>query len=265
MKKLWILFLIISAGFFSAQETYSSPPPPAEADSELSYEERGWYDADSVLAERPITESQIYPKKFKENLLQRYKSDDFKYQEPEEKKSGFWERFARFMNRVLAKIFGKSAGASASGNLGAIAIRLFAIILAGFVLYFIIRFLVGKDGNLFFGKRNKKLIIKAENIDENIHEINFAEAISQSENEHDYRSAIRYQFLLILKKLSDRKKIVWNPEKTNHDYENEISDLTLKQDFAKLLSIFEYVWYGEFAVDAKDYERIKTQFQSFKS
>ena len=260
MKKFRILFFVFVFAGISAQETYSPPPPPVSS-AEMSDEDRGWYDADSVLAEKPVSESRLYPKKFKDNLLQRYKDDDFKYEKPKEKKSGLKE----FILRVLRSIFGGSSSGKASGNFGVIAIRLFAIILGAFLLYFLIKYLIGKEGSLFFAKRSKKLVIKDENIEENIHEINFSEAIAKSENEHDFRSAVRYQFLLVLKKLSDRKKIVWNPEKTNHDYENEIVDLTLKQDFARLLSVFEYVWYGEFPVNAKDYEHFKTQFQSFKS
>lgn len=123
---------------------------------------------------------------------------------------------------------------------------------------------MGKDGNLFFGKKNKKVNINAEELHENIHEINFPESIAKFEREGDYRSAVRYQFLFILKKLSDKKQINWNPEKTNKDYTAELKNIDLKNEFAGLSYIFDYVWYGEFNIDEQNYLKFKSQYQAFK-
>ncbi|MEI7487385.1 MAG: hypothetical protein WCJ72_08235 [Chryseobacterium sp.] len=53
----------------------------------------------------------------------------------------------------------------------------------------------------------------------------------------------------MLKKLSDKKSINWNPEKTNKDYVTELKVPNLKNEFSNLSYIFEYVWYGEFSID----------------
>ena len=99
---------------------------------------------------------------------------------------------------------------------------------------------------------------------ENIHEINFPESILGFERSGDYRSAIRYHFLFVLKKLSDKKRINWNPEKTNKDYVRELKADHLQEEFSKLSYIFDYVWYGEFSIDEESYEKFKEQYQSFK-
>ena len=80
----------------------------------------------------------------------------------------------------------------------------------------------------------------------------------------DYRSAVRYQFLFILKKLSDKKLINWNPEKTNKDYAAELKAPHLKNDFSNLSYIFDYVWYGEFSIEEQSYQKFKNKYQAFK-
>jgi hypothetical protein len=80
-------------------------------------------------------------------------------------------------------------------------------------------------------KKNRKINIKNQDLEENIHEINFPEAILKLEKQHDYRSAIRYHFLQALKKLSDKNLITWNPEKTNRDYLREIEKQSIEGRF----------------------------------
>ena len=145
-------------------------------------------------------------------------------------------------------------------------LRILAIIIAGFVLYFLLRFLMGENGNLFFGKKNKKIGIKTSDLHENIHEINFPETIAKFEREKDYRSAIRYQFLFVLKKLTDKKIISWNPEKTNKDYvvELKIENETLNRQFSELVYIFDNVWYGEFEINQDSYQNFKQKFTEIK-
>lgn len=218
--------------------------------------------ADSVLILKPVSENTVYAKKFKENIPSRYKGNEFDYSVSKPRES-FFQKLMRKISKILESIFGETVF-SKSAKTADIFIRLFAIVLVGFLLYFIIKYLMGKDGNFFFGKRNKKLDIEAEELHENIHEINFPESIARFEREKDYRSAVRYQFLLILKKLSDKKLINWNPEKTNKDYTAELKVLPLKTEFFELSYIFDNVWYGEFNIDGQSYLKFKDQYQAFK-
>lgn len=253
----------MTVGFSFAQETKPAPTVEAVVADSLSEEHyRGMNRADSVLMKKPVTENTVYPKKIKENIQSRYKGNEFDYSTSKPRES-FWEKLQRKIIKIIESIFGK-ASVSKSGTITEVLIRLFAIVLVGFLLYFIIKYLLGKNGSFIFGRKNKKLDISEKELHENIHEINFAESIAQFENNGEYRSAIRYQFLYILKKLSDRKIIVWNPEKTNKDYIAELKEQQLKNEFSKLSYIFDYVWYGEFGIDKEDYSRFKQQYQSFK-
>lgn len=262
MNKLFFCLVLFSSGYACAQDEVD-PPPISEAyvDSAYTGHYRNMYPADSVLMKNPVTENTVYPKTFRENLRARYKSSEFDYTTSKPRES-FWQKFLKKIDRILQSIFGETLF-KGSANIAGLLIRLFAIILVGFLLYFIVRYLLGKNGNAFFARKNKKVDINDEELHENIHEINFPESIARFERSGDFRSAIRYQFLFTLKKLSDKKLISWNPEKTNKDYVAEFKALHLKNDFLNLSYIFEYVWYGEFDIDEQNYLKFKSQYQSF--
>ncbi|KPE50408.1 hypothetical protein [Chryseobacterium indologenes] len=265
MNKLFIFLLL----FFSIGSVYAQDDDGMDAvvedymgDTVDTGHYRNMLRADSVLILKPVSENTVYPKSFKENLKSRYKGKEFDYSVSKPRES-FFQKLMRKINKILESIFGETVF-SKSVKATDIFIRLFAIVLVGFLLYFIIKYLMGKEGNFFFGKRNKKLNIEAEELHENIHEINFPESIARFEREKDYRSAVRYQFLLILKKLSDKKLISWNPEKTNKDYTAELKDSHVKSVFSELSYIFDNVWYGEFNIDEQSYLKFKDQYQTFK-
>ncbi|REC49149.1 DUF4129 domain-containing protein [Chryseobacterium pennipullorum] len=256
---VFLLFFTIS-GPFKAQDGTLADDYLGDSLGTVHY--RNMLRADSVLLKNPVSENIVYPKEFKENIPSRYKGNEFDYSVSKPRES-FWEKLLRKVDRILRGIFGETAF-SKSAELTNVLIRLFAIILVGFLLYFIIRYIIGKDGNFIFVKRNKKLNLNVEELHENIHEINFPESIAKFEREGDFRSAIRYQFLLILKKLSDKKLINWNPEKTNRDYAAELKAPHLKSEFSALSYIFDYVWYGEFNIEEENYQKFKNQYQTFK-
>ncbi|MDV7698534.1 DUF4129 domain-containing protein [Chryseobacterium soli] len=261
----FLFFILI---FFSVESVYAQSDSATTVvesymeDSLSSGHYRNMLRADSVLLRNPVSENTVYPKKFKENLQSRYKGNEYDYTVSKPRES-FFQKLLRKLDQFLQSIFGETAFTK-SANAASIVIRLFAILLVGFLLYFIVRYILGKDGNFFFGKKNKKVEINAEELHENIHEINFPESIAQFERSGDYRSAVRYQFLFVLKKLSDKKLINWNPEKTNKEYGAELKASHLKNEFFNLSYIFDYVWYGEFNIDEQGYQNFKNQYQAFK-
>ncbi|MDC8106488.1 DUF4129 domain-containing protein [Chryseobacterium sp. PTM-20240506] len=261
-KIIFFLLIFFSTGFVYAQDDIELPPEAYVEDSLSTGHYKNMYRADSVLMEHPVSENTIYPKKFRENLKSRYKGNEFDYTTIKPRES-FWQKLQRKIARILEGIFGEDTFGT-SAKVTTIVMRLFAIVLIGFLLYFIVRYLISKDGNFFFGKKNKKVNINEEELHENIHEINFPESIAKFEVTGDYRSAVRYQFLYVLKKLSDKKLIIWNPEKTNKDYAAELKAEYLKKEFSNLSYIFDYVWYGEFSITEQDYLKFKNQYQTFK-
>ena len=257
--KFYVFFLFLNFSFAMAQIV---TPEPSAIDSSFIYGEDEYVKSDSDLKKIPVTNEVVFPKKFAENFQSKYKSEEFDYTTIKPRES-LWEKMKKKIAEIMRAIFGEVDPLKTS-NYAEIILRFFAIIIIGLVIYFLLKFLLGKDGNYFFGKKNKKLNIAEQDLEENIHEINFPNSINDFERKKDYRSAIRYQFLFVLKKLSDKKLLEWNPEKTNKDYLAELKDKNHKSNFKELVYIFNNVWYGEFEVDEKSYNRFKEKFDRFQ-
>ena len=237
-------------------------PEPSAIDSSFINGEDEYVTSDSGVKTIPITNEVVFPKKFAEKFQSKYKSEEFDYTTIKPRES-LWEKMKKKIAEIMRSIFGE-VDPLKTGNYAEIILRFFAIIIIGLVIYFLLKFLLGKDGNYFFGKKNKKMNIADQDLKENIHEINFPNSINDFELKKDYRSAIRYQFLFVLKKLSDKKLLEWNPEKTNKDYLAELKDKNQKSEFKELVYIFNNIWYGEFEVDEKSYNRFKEKFNQFQ-
>ncbi|WP_417431014.1 DUF4129 domain-containing protein [Halpernia sp.] len=258
MKFKFIFFtFFIFYSSFSAQEGTLPENVKTVLDT-LHQSKKEMLPADSLLKRNYKTENTVYPRNFRDNFQRKYKGKDFDYSilKPHE---SLWERIKRNVSRILSKIFGDLDPLTANRYTLNI-LRILGVIALGFLLYYLIKYLNSKSGNFFFGKKNKKLAPNSGEIIDNIHEINFPELIQKFEIEKNFRSAIRYRFLSVLKSLSDKNKIIWMPEKTNQDYVSELKDETSKNQFLELAYIFDYVWYGEFSISQNDYEYYKEKF-----
>jgi hypothetical protein len=78
-----------------------------------------------------------------------------------------------------------------------------------------------------------------------------------------FREAIRIGYILILKKLSEHKIIIWRKDKTNFDYLYEIKNPELRNAFRQVTEIFNFTWYGENEIDKKFYDKIEPYFNNF--
>ncbi len=74
--------------------------------------------------------------------------------------------------------------------------------------------------------------------------------------------AIRYYYLFLLQKLSDRNLIDWDPEKTNLDYANELKDSNLKEEFSYLSYLYDHAWYGDIDFDQSAFETTTKSFNN---
>lgn len=118
--------------------------------------------------------------------------------------------------------------------------------------------------NIFRRKPRVVNLTYSESI-ENIHEINFDTEIENAAAHHNYRLAVRLLYLKCLKQLNDASLINWQPDKTNGAYINELNDTAQRSTFKLLTRQFEYVWYGDFAIDGAIFKHINVLFQQFKN
>jgi hypothetical protein len=196
-------------------------------------------------------------RKFDPKFKERYDSSEFNYHTKIAAKSA-WTRFWEWVGDILRQIFSFGDKAQ-SAPLFVILIRLLAILLIGFVVYLIVRAILNKEGMWIFGKSGKKITV-SDLGEENIHEMNFSDLIANTKKDGDYRLAVRYYYLWVLKKLSAREIIDWHWDKTNSDYLYEIKNDALKKDFEYLSYVYDYSWYGDFPVDEYAFARAERAF-----
>ena len=137
---------------------------------------------------------------------------------------------------------------------------LFWIVAIGLFLYLVYRLFLS---NASFLTRSRKNITTDINVtpDENTNEPETL--LKNAIRNGNYRLAIRYLYLQTLERLSERKYIEINTNKTNYEYVNEVRKHGFGNEFASLTLKYEYVWYGEYPVDEKLFEQIQSGFIQF--
>jgi len=98
---------------------------------------------------------------------------------------------------------------------------------------------------------------------ERLEQADFDELLKQALRNENYRLAIRYTFLKSLKVLQQADLIDWHKEKTNYDYLLELPTHH-HSDFKKVVSVYEYVWYGEFSAERELQERMSLTVDQIK-
>ena len=183
---------------------------------------------------------------------------EFQYAEGKpESSSGFWERLVAWLWRQFSWIFDTKGGRVAWDTI--------VYGLMGALLVFAVLKLLQVDITKVFGRAARALPLDYETGQENIHELNFTDALAQAEAAGNLRLAVRLGYLQLLKQLTDRDFITWQPDKTNQTYLHELaaSRPTARPAFAELTRQFEYTWYGELPVSAALYRQVREAQHQF--
>ena len=130
----------------------------------------------------------------------------------------------------------------------------------------IIAILYRSDFSYFkLSKYRQKEEDKLSNIDdEHIDENDFEQLLSRAIQNNNFRLAIRYHYLLLLKNLSQKQYIEYHKDKTNTEYQFELKEGAIRSGFSYLSYIYTYVWYGEFVIDHPTFATIEKKYESFK-
>ncbi len=243
MSKHWLHTILFCIGFTLSWSTYGN---------------NGVFQntTDSLQVDR----SNVKPRTF-ENLKEKYNDDAFVYERTLEN-SGWWTRFKQWLSDFFQDLFNLKSQGQAS-NITDITIKIGGIILFLLVAYFIFKAIVNKEGQWVFGKSSDKSIIPVTDIENNIHTTNFKQLIKDAEKSNNYRLAIRYYYLWLLKQLTESGIIDYDVEKTNSDYQYEIKSKSIKEGFSYTSYLYNYIWYGEFNVTEEQFGKAKHAFINF--
>ena len=169
-----------------------------------------------------------------------------------------WGRLLAWLLRQFSSIFDTQGGRTAWDTV--------FYVLMGALLVFAALKLLQVDITKVFGRAARALPLAYETGQENIHELNFAEALAQAETAGNLRLAVRLGYLQLLKQLTDRDLIDWQPDKTNQAYlrELEASRSSARPAFAELTRQFDYTWYGELPVPLALYRQVREAQHQFE-
>ena len=206
-----------------------------------------------------IDSSRVIEKRFSEDLSKKYQGSEFDYESSlEGEAQNFIARAIYWFMNKIAETFGLEID---PGTYKIIELLFYGILIV-IALYIIVRLLVGTKASSFFSKKSSQLAPL--NIqEEHIEGVDLDQFIRDALARNNYRLAVRYMYLKVLKELSFRNIISWHFDKTNRDYYKEIEDLKLKDNFKKISYLYDHVWYGEFDLDAVGFANAQLDFDRF--
>ena len=261
-----LLALLLAASAWTclpAQSEAVDAPPPAKSEKELEWE-REWGGETSpeettpAVPKAPTQRTRAFSdarlKAYRDNPDYRYLRDHATPPKREIDDDNY-----EYTSRPPIEVNGPRGDFS-----GLFQVLIWVLIIAAVVLVLYQLFQV-RFGKLWRKKSDEAKVSTVQEGDEieDIRNVEFDDAVQKAIAEKRYRVAVRLLYLRSLRQLQDRAMINWRREKTNRDYLYELSDTRLRPLFADLTFVFEYIWYGEFPVDAAHFETAHAGFLAF--
>ena len=211
------------------------------------------------------TNSSIKPLEFEEQQINEYKNDKaFDYLNAAEK-DNWWTRFKDWVNMQYHQIIDWLFGDYEAGTILAFFLKLLPYLLVfavvAFAVWLFIRLNPGnyllapqEDAEVFLSEEEK--IIKSENI---------SDLIEHAIQNGDYRLAIRYYYLQLLRQLNAKNLIHYEFQKTDTEYLNELKKDHFRPELKKLMRIYDFIWYGSFPISENDFKITQRFFKDFQT
>lgn len=208
--------------------------------------------------------SNIAPLEISKEDLQTYLEDDAFNYEIVKADNSQWEDIKNWIYNWLLHFFEWLFGVEQAVGYLAVFFRILPYILLGILLFLIARFFIkANTRSLVYNQKNPNIVSLSEE-ERIIKDEDIQQLIKDALAQHNYRLAIRYYYLFILKLLSEKELIDWQRQKTNDDYIHELSNSKLKNPFSQATLLYDYIWYGEFDIDQTRYTKAEDVFITLK-
>ncbi|WP_299443972.1 DUF4129 domain-containing protein [uncultured Aquimarina sp.] len=222
-------------------------------------------DSTTVVASQEILydlDSAKEVRKFSADKIEELRNDDdFNYTEYEEP-DNIWTQFKKWLGQLWSRFFQWVFGVGEVTGFWAVILTLLPYLIIIGVLFLLgWLFMKVNPRDMLFEKQEVPQVILTEDEDI-IQNQDIQQLIELALRENNYRLAIRYYYLSVLKKLSDSELIDWESQKTNTDYIKELTDDSLKNKFQNITRLYDFIWYGSFEVDEKSFHKAQQKFKS---
>ncbi len=216
-----------------------------------------------------ITQELVYdldsPKEIKklndQKIHEFIKQDDFNYTEYQEP-DNWWTRLKKWFNQLWNKFKSWFFDIDEITGFWAIIFKLLPYLLIIGVLFLLGWLFMKVNPSDMLLEKQIPPQVKLSEDEDIIQNKDIQQLINQALHHNNYRLAIRYYYLFVLKKLSDLELITWEAQKTNTDYTKEISDDLIKKQFTSITKLYDFIWYGSFEVNEKSYLQAEKEFKS---
>ncbi|MBX9450067.1 MAG: hypothetical protein KL787_10285 [Taibaiella sp.] len=258
--KIWLLaFCILCLLPVSARDAAAAPyadsiagaksgAAPAEAVAGDGQQEEELYD----LEDKGIVDSaQVTSRDFLDhNLAEKYNDKDYDYVSKEDK--SLLDEFKEWLIRKIMQIFSLEETTRVGDWIGVVFYIIIGIVMA-LLLYFIIRSVVNKDGSWILKKKANTIDQVDADLGTAFEQGDFPALIRKAKDQKEYRVAVRYYFVWLLRHLDELHVITFRPEKPALDYRYEIKSKELSRQYAYAAYLFNYIWYGGFEINEKEF------------
>ncbi len=168
--------------------------------------------------------------------------------------------FERFMNWLSDLLFGNTNYDNIQFTRELI---IWTVVILSVIV--VIWILLKSDLSRLIRPKSKMTTFNFSEITEDLSTINFDKMIDEAVKNEDYRMAVRWNYLKCLYLLERGKHLVFQPAKTNIDYQYDLRKSEFLNEFMSVSRIYDYVWYGKFTVDSTKYKDLRKEFTVFES
>lgn len=177
----------------------------------------------------------------------------------------WWDNLKTWFGNLLTRLFEWFFGTEKAVGYLAIFFEIIPYILLALLVFVLIKFFMNVNARAMTYSKNNEAIVALSEEEHIIKNENIEELIKTAISNKNYRLAIRYYYLLILKQLSEKELIDWEIQKTNDDYIKELEKEELKIPFSHITLLYDYIWYGDFPIDEAKYIKAENNFTSLKN
>jgi len=248
-KTIWIFIFLFS---LYAKKTNASIPPVVT----ITLQDSTVFSLEELQKDN----APLYPITLDKEQIKAYQNDsEFDYTEAIEE-DNWWTDFKRWLNDLWSSFIRWLFGTNEVSGIASFFIQLLPyLIVASLVALLVWVFLKMDSGQLIFEKKQASLAFLSDD-EELIKREDIQVLIDKAIAEGNYRLAIRFYYVLALQKMSGKELIVWQVQKTNHEYIYEVKDPNLRKQFRHVTDLYDYIWYGNFEVDEASFQKAQSSF-----
>jgi hypothetical protein len=197
--------------------------------------------ADTSNLSLPVDTAFVRAIQYDGETYKQFKKDKkYDYNHSKVKGTSLWDMLMEKLRRLLGKQL-------ASDTTNWIIVAVVAVILL-LIFYFF-------RPSWFYVNKRRKIGFSVE--DETIHGLDFERLIKEALKSGQYATAIRWNYLQVLKSLHSKELISWDAHKTVIEYVYELKRPALKSSFKEASQQFLYYRYGNFEASQQNWEEFR--------